>query len=417
MKNIPLLHPHRYSEQCLKIAGFFAMLYAICLPLSLAAENIPFFSMLSFTLLSGDWRSKWQIIKYNPMAWFALALTLLYLSGVFYSNASWGVAFWIFKKQAELFFIVLLLPLFFENARLKLLCYRSFVVGAILAFIIGAFNMLGIFDLASLFQQHPQSPAFPVFFHIYGGIFLAFASFIALQLAYQEKALRWLYIACWLFISFDVLFMSIARTGYILYFALMLIFLLQKCSFKQLILGLLGIAVLFGAAYSFSHTFKSRLNQDAEGVKSFHSNVVYYSNTSGIRLEYAVKSYELWKKKPVFGYGTGGFANAYISVGGVTATGITLSTPAHPQISPENTFYFIAVEHGLFGLAILLAMLVVEWKSSFKLEQAIDRHIAQALVIGFILTSFSAPMLLDESPRLFFVFFTSLLFAALSKRT
>ncbi|MDF2939961.1 MAG: O-antigen ligase [Gammaproteobacteria bacterium] len=416
MNNIPLFHAHRYSQLCLKLAGLGAMLYAFCLPLSLAAENTSFYIMLIFLILSGDWQTKFQLIKRNPIAWFAAALTLLYLTGTLYSNASWKTGLWIFKKQAEVCFIALLIPLFFENARLKLLSYRAFVAGAIAAFIIGALNMLGIFDLASVFHKLPETPAFPVFFHIYGGIFLAFASFVAAQLSLQDRRFRWVYILCWAVISFDVLFMSMARTGYVLFFMLMLLFLLQNCSFKQIIGGSVGIVLLFAAAYSFSSQFHFKVNQDIEGVLTFHSGSSYYSNSSGVRLDYAVKSYQLWKEKPIFGYGTGGFAAAYVTVGGISAGGASLSTMQNPQVSPENTFYFIAVEHGVFGLFILLALLYTQWKGSFKLSDILDRHIAQGLVISFVLASFSAPMLLDESPRLFFVFFSSLVFAALSKK-
>ncbi|MDF2529344.1 MAG: O-antigen ligase [Gammaproteobacteria bacterium] len=414
MKIFSIAHPHRYSQVCLTLAGLSAGLYAFCLPLSLAAENISFYMMLIFLILSGDWQKKWAITKHNPISWFALALTLLYLTGTLYSDATWRTSLWIFKKQAELIFIAALIPLFFENTKWKLLSYKTFVAGAIAAFIIGALNMLGIFDLASVFHKAAESPAFPVFFHIYGGIFLAFASFVAAQLAYQEKQHRWIYIACWAVISFDVLFMSIARTGYILYFLLMFIFLCQKCSFKQLIIGSLGLILMFGLAYTVSPQFQFKINQDIVGIRTFHSGQTY-TTSSGVRLDYAVKSYDLWKQKPIFGYGTGGFANAYISVHGISAGGSNYSTPSNPQVSPENTFYFIAVEHGLFGLLILVGMLVVQWLGSFKLPNVLDRHIAQALVLLFIACSFSAPMLLDESPRVFFIFFTSMVFASLSK--
>jgi hypothetical protein len=304
--------------------------------------------------------------------------------------------------------------LFYEKTRLKLLTYRSFLAGAIAAFSIGALNILGILDLASVFHKMPESPAFPVFFHIYGGIFLAFACFVAAQLSLEDKKFRWIYVLCWAIISFDVLFMSISRTGYILYFALMMVFLMQKCSFKQVLAGMISLFILFVLAFTLSSQFHFKVVQDMVGIRTFHSGQIY-ENSAGVRLDYAAKSYQLWKEKPFFGYGTGGFAKAYISVGGISAGGNTLSSPVDPQISPENTFYFIAVEHGLLGLLLLLAMLYIQWQGSFKLTEIIDRHIAQALVISFILASFSAPMLLDESPRLFFVFFSSLVFAALSK--
>lgn len=414
----PSLDSYRYSSVFLKLAGIGAMLYAFCLPLSLAAENTSFYIMLIALILSGNWQEKWSIIKRNPMSWFALAFTLLYLTGALYSHAPWKISLWIFKKQAEIIFIAFLIPLFYENAAWKIRVYNAFVAGAMAAFIIGGINMLGLIDVAGLFHKKAQTPAFPLFFHIYGGMFIAFAAFVSAHLACRSQSyLRWLYISCFLIISFDVLFMSIARTGYLLYFMLMLIFLIQRCSFKQLIAGLFCLIAFFAAANKFSPEFHSRIKQEIVGVISFKSNSNYYSNSSGIRLDYAVKSYELWKQKPIFGYGTAGFQQAYINIHGIAAGGASFSTPSNPQVSPENTFYFIAVEHGLIGLGLLIALLLVQWRAAFTLPDSLDRHIAQALVLSFIVASFSAPMLLDESPRLFYVFFTSLLFASLSKRT
>jgi len=410
------MHPHRFTNLCLMLSGIGAILYAFCLPLSLAAENISFFIMLGFLIISGDWQAKWQIIKRNPLAWFAVILTLLYLIGTVYSNASWNISLWIFKKQAEIIFIALLVPLFFEQAQWKMRCYQAFIAGAIFVFFIGALNMLGIFDAASLFHKQAQTPAFPLFFHIYAGTFLAFAAYLAAHLACQQSGkMRWIYLLSWAIISFDVLFMSIARTGYLLFFVLMLVFLVQNFSLKQVIVGLLSMLILFGLTYNLSPMFHSRINQEITGAKAFKSDRAYYDNSSGVRLDFAIKSYQLWKQKPLFGYGTAGFAQAYINIQGITAGGNTFSKANSPQVSPENTFYFMAVEHGLLGLVILLSMLIVQWLGAFKLPDQLDRHIAQALVITFIVASFSAPMLLDESPRLFFVFFSSLLFAPLSK--
>jgi O-antigen ligase len=391
------------------------MLYAFCLPLSLGAENTSFFIMLGFLLLSGNWREKWQVIKTNPIAWFAVILTAMYLIGCLYSAAPARFSLWIFKKQAELIFIALLIPLFFEQAQWKWRCYQAYIAGAMFVFLLGALNMLGIFNIAAFFHKTAQSPAFPLFFHIYAGSFLAFAAYIAAQLACREGKWRWVYILCFGIISFDVLFMSIARTGYLLYFALMLLLLIQKFNLKQMSIGVISLALLMGLTYQFSATFKDRIDQEIYGALSFKADSKSYSNSSGVRLEFTLKSLELWKQKPLFGYGTGGFAKAYININGLSAGGASLSTASNPQVSPENTFLFIAVEHGLIGLAILLGLLIVEWQGSFKLPDQLERHIAQALVIMFIIASFSAPMLLDESPRLFFVFFSSLLFAPLSK--
>mgnify|MGYP003704893439 CR=1 FL=1 len=137
--------------------------------------------------------------------------------------------------------------------------------------------------------------------------------------------------------------------------------------------------------------------------------------STNTRILYLHNSYTLWKQAPFFGHGTGGFRDADIKIGGVAASGTT-STQQAAQTTPEQTFARIVVENGLVGLIVLLALWGLQLFYAFQLRDPMRKNLAIGLMVTMLLASFSQDLLKDESPRLFYIYFTCLLFAPLFQR-
>jgi hypothetical protein len=364
--------------------------------------------MLFFLVMSGDWSHKVNIIKRNSITPYILAIELIYVLGLFYSTSPWHMALVVLKKQSELLFSIVLLPLFYEQNALKSKCYVAFIIGAMVTVLLGGLNYFNIFDIASLFGRAPQSPASPILIHIYSSMFVSFAAFIAIHhTSREDKHYLWYRIAFFIMSTY-LLILNNSRTGYITFGILCLAFILQRCQNKsRKIIGLLLLAIGFSTALVLSKNLEKGMTSIIDNVQQYQKN--QDKTDTGIRLAYAKLSYELWRKKFILGYGTGGFVPAYNNIHGITAIGET-STASHPQASPENSFYFMAVEHGLIGLIVLFILLYKLWKSSLKIEDRKACYLAQGLIIILIVGSFSAPLLLDESPLLLFAFFIGMLF-------
>jgi len=132
--------------------------------------------------------------------------------------------------------------------------------------------------------------------------------------------------------------------------------------------------------------------------------------STSIRIRYLRNTFELWKAHPIFGNGTGGFRDADVKLGGVSAGGGP-STAATPQVSPEQTYARILVEHGVIGLGVLLILWGLQVYYSFKLSNKMFANLALGFMAVMIFGSFSQDLLRDESPRLFYIFFSVLFFA------
>ncbi len=120
----------------------------------------------------------------------------------------------------------------------------------------------------------------------------------------------------------------------------------------------------------YSNPFISKVIPD---VKRFIPNVEYFSlknakNISvNIRLKVYSTAWQLFKQKPLFGLGTGGFGTS-------------------GEQYPHNIFLEIAVENGLLGLVIFLCFLFTVCQRGYQfLNESIIKINKQAKIMGLII--------------------------------
>ena len=99
-----------WANQLNKLARYLFVFFAFCIPISLALENTSFALTLLFALLSGLWWHYRAKIFINPLALGLLALFVLFIVGLEYSQASIVWRFTILKKESEIIAILFLLP-------------------------------------------------------------------------------------------------------------------------------------------------------------------------------------------------------------------------------------------------------------------------------------------------------------------
>jgi len=396
-----------WANQLNKLARYLFVFFAFCIPISLALENTSFALTLLFALLSGLWWHYRAKIFINPLALGLLALFVLFIVGLEYSQASIVWRFTILKKESEIIAILFLLPVIALQKEFLLTVIKSYVIGCIVVAVIAC---LGQFDLLPKIKwlQHPAP--YYAFFKIYAALFMALGAYLAVSLTklHWHKASKWLWLVVFLLISYNVLWQSLSRTGYFIYFGLMLIFFLQYFSYKGKIIGIVVLLLASVGMLFLSHNLRQGLHRVVDnGQLALQGQV---KTSTGVRYEYMRNSFELWKQKPILGHGTGGYRAADVAIQGITASGAVTST-AHAQVTPENTYYRILVEHGLIGFLVLVLLWVWQLLTAFKMKDPIFRRIAVVFMLVMIFASFSQDLLLDESPRLFYILFSVLLYA------
>jgi O-antigen ligase len=194
--------------------------------------------------------------------------------------------------------------------------------------------------------------------HATQGIFFAVAAMIAVANALNLNLPSWLRIisglAVPLFIA-NIAMVAIGRSGYIALIVLTISFIFlyfTKASLlKKLLLCILGTAVLIGILAT-TPTSQQRIEL---AKYEFTSEIDQTKETSiGYRLTFWKNTIEMLPKYALLGTGTGGFEKAYaVQVEGKSGTAGVVTG------DPHNQYLKILIEHGVFGLAVFLSILLL----------------------------------------------------------
>jgi O-antigen ligase len=112
---------------------------------------------------------------------------------------------------------------------------------------------------------------------------------------------------------------------------------------------------------------------------------------------------ELIAERPVIGVGSGGFRSAYESKARGTQ---------HPIVdNPHNAFLQVGVELGLIGLAMLIALLTVQWRAAGTIGDINERVAARGFVVMFVAASLLSSTLDNHPEGLFYAWASGILFA------
>ena len=177
---------------------------------------------------------------------------------------------------------------------------------------------------------------------------------------------------------------------------------------KKALFGIMGVMIIFMLVLFTSNNFKTGLGK--VGHNEQRALQGHLKTSTGIRYGYLFNSIALWKQAPILGNGTGSYRYWSPKIHGITAGG-GVSTVKNTQTTPENTFYRILVEHGLAGEIVLICFWLWQLLIAFKMEEALYRNLAIGFIATMFVASMSQDLLLDESPRLFYILFTCLLYS------
>ncbi|MSP52667.1 MAG: O-antigen ligase family protein [Gammaproteobacteria bacterium] len=404
----------------LSVTFLLFILFGFCLPIALAPQNMGFGLAVFAAFISGEWWRQRKILLNNKMICVLLLLISLFAAGIFYGDSTFLWKLKVFKKELGLLTIVFLLPIVVPTLSYLRICLYAYIIGCL---VVVAIAFLGHYALLPHWHVFQNPGPYYAFFKIYGAMLVTFGAFISFHLLCQNwsNKLKWCcLLLIFILLSYNVLWQSDARTGYLEYIALAVVFLLfypWRRLFK--IVAILLVIIASVGVVKYSQNFSMGMMRAFNNVSL--QTILHPHTSNGVdgststRIVYLHNSYTLWKQAPFFGHGTGGFRGADIKIGGVSAAGV-MSTESAAQTTPEQTYARILVEQGIVGLTILLVLWGVQLFYAFKLNNPMRKNLAIGVVVTMLLASFSQDLLKDESPRLFYIYFTSLLFAPLVQR-
>lgn len=372
----------RWSSETLLHGALFALLFFI--PLSSSLKSIALVVSIGLLLFLKLNQSSLRYILRQPWVWFIIALFSIVVISCLWSPAPWAEQAFVVEKYSKLLWLPLLM-LGFTEAKTRDIGLHVFIasmlVTALVAFAIELGWVHSILPSGSVFRNH-----------IITGHMMSFACYLVGNFAIKNREKRWIYLSLFVIFSYEVLFISQGRTGYVIYFVLMALLMLQLFK-KWHLLVAFGVLCLFGAfTYHYSSIMQERVDwiyKDVKGIQQGHKD-----SSLGFRYQFQKFAYALFKESPVIGHGSGALTYYFDERQPIPAWGKQLR-------EPHNQYWLIAAEYGVVGMILYLGLLVSLGLACLRLKKM--QPLGIALLIPFIIGNFSDSLLFYSGCGYFFL--------------
>ena len=389
-------------NQYLLIAAFFF------LPLTVVGNNIAIWLITIIWLLTGNYKTKFHQIKSNSLATASILFFLAHVVAMLWTeNISWGLE--ILRKMLP---FLLVLPIFLTITKLNNSKYyiSAFLLAISISESLSYLIWLEIiepFGNATISESGIINPT-PLMSHISYNPFLAFAFYlVANKLISGEKIFlteRVLYTFFAFTMTFNM-FITGGRAGQLMFFAALVILSFQyfkNSQIKAIIISFLLSVFIIITAYSLSDVFKSRFDATVYSVTNFEENKI---TSIGYRLTFLINSYELVKRNPIIGVGTGDFPGEYKKINSINSPEI----PA--TVQPHNMYMLILAQLGVVGLLSLFWIFFTQFKTALQSSNSVVKTTGVAMPIFFLIIMWSDSYLLGHFTANLFILFSSFIYS------
>ncbi|CEG57209.1 O-antigen ligase family protein [Legionella fallonii] len=353
---------------------------SVCLALSVGTILFtPDFLRDLKTLLATSWCKAALLL-------FGIAVIFCWWSPATFAQKAVGI-----EKYSKLLYLPILV-VGFQNATTRRLSLHAFLVAMIITCALSIFKFHGYLQFLTLNPDNVFRN------HIMTGFMVAFAAYISFLFSYRnQKRARLTYGLLGLIFTYQTLFVSGSRTGYVIYLLIMMILVLQLCTWRQAIAGILIIGTLFSVSYFTSSVMKTRVNGIAQQIKEYKNN--QKDTDLGLRLQFHNYAHKLFNKHPILGNGTASFTYYFNKEKPIAFWTWNL-------LEPHSQYWLVASEFGILGLGALLYFFFCCIQASRKLNEM--KFLAFAMIIPFMIGNLSDSLLFYSGSGYFFIFFMAL---------
>lgn len=372
--------------------------FGFVLPFSVAADGILAVLIGLIALLASD-GDGWRQVRQNRLVWAILGFYILHVVGMLWTeDVTEGLK--LLQKESLLLFV----PIFMLSVRRE--HQRYYVIAFLLAMTVQVALSYAIwFRFLPPFNIATQSDPVPFMGHITYNPFLAIAVYLLLYFLLFERSIgnaRKALLAL-LTAAFSVnMFITQGRAGQVAYFAVLVVTVFQyyrRYALKAALVSAVAVPVLFGGMYLSNGSFQERVDGVVWDLQHYDT---HKGTPVGARITFAVNAFDILKRHPVAGVGTGDFITEYAKVDART-------TKLGATTNPHNMYVLEAVQFGLLGILSLLSILLAQWRTASRSEDLFQKRFGIVLPVVFAVI-----MLSDTYLR---GFFTSMLFVYLSAFT
>ena len=385
-----------------KTYHYLLIVLAFLMPLTVSGANIIIVIICVIWLLSGSYRAKFNQIMSSKLIITSLLFYCLHVVGMLWTeDIQWGL-----HILHKMWYFLLLLPILFNIVQRKYIRYYviSFLLAIALTEIV---SYLVWFEIVAPFKNATVQNPTPFMSHISYNPILAFAIYLVAHEVFFNKKLSNLMFSFYSFFAISMtinMFITGGRAGHVAFFVMLVILIFQvldRQRIKSMCVILLVIPGIFIASYQTSGLFKERVDL---GVKEISEYSEKNWTSVGIRINFAVNSWQVIKKNPLIGIGTGDFPNEYKKINQINSPWLPNTT------NPHNMYILVLTQIGLLGLVSMLAIFYYQIKLSFNSQNKLIRDAGLTMPILFLVLMFSDSYLLGHFTTLMYVFFSSFLY-------
>ena len=386
---------------------YLAIALGFSIPVSTALDNVLSGALLLLWLASGGYGQKLRIIRGNPVALAALTLFALCIVGLAWNSGSTADGLLFLRKYSNLLLIPILVTIFVE-AEDRSRALRVFSATLIITLIASYGVAFGLLPGGGVITGTPDEPT--VFkLRISHNLLMAFGCLLFAETARMTRGpQRWLWIALAVLALINVMAMVKGRTGYVVLAGLMLLWIASNLRWKAFVAAIILVAAGFTVIYQVSSSFHARVNQAADEATQWRAGVADQTSV-GLRLEFYRNTFEIVKRHPLLGVGTGGFFKAYEDQ--------VQGTEMAPTRNPHNMYLLVLVQFGILGLAALAFVLYTQWRCAGRLSSRSEVLLAYGVVLTMALGGLFNSMLIDHTESMFLAWMSGLLYGGLRRST
>ncbi|MDP3704325.1 MAG: O-antigen ligase family protein [Legionellaceae bacterium] len=328
-------------------------------------------------------------------------LFLIALFGCLWSPASLAEKGLVLEKWSKLLYLPILI-VGFQEPKTRRMALQAFLVAMLITCTLSL-----LIHYTSYFHTVKSHSGGLFRNHIMTGIMMSFATYLTGLFFFREQGItRIIYLCLGLLFSYQTLFLSHSRTGYVIYIVLMSVLIIQMFSKRRALIGLICLSAVFASCYSLSQPMQ-------DGVKRVFDNLSSYGHNKdtsiGFRLQFHDYAKHLFQLHPLIGGGTGSFTYEFRTENPVPSW--SAASPGHSGrlLEPHSQYWLVAAEFGVLGLIALMLFYTELLIMAYRLDTM--RPMALAILLLLAIGNISDSLLFYSGSGYFFILFLALCFS------
>ena len=392
------------SARMLGRGGLIAL--GVSVPISTAVDGVLTGLVVVAWLIAARFRETLQAIRENPVAALACVWFGVHVLGAFYSIGD-AANVWGAIGKSAFFLLIPIAAVLVESPEDVRRAHYAFMAAIALTVILSWLRWMGAVPADAPLLKPAQYSASVVFkYHLTQNLLVAFGAFMFAVYARgaETRRLRNVFITASMLCVVTALVIGDGRIGQLVLMVLALYYGSWLHGRRGLVVALFTTAAVAAAAYSIpGSSFKTRSAIAVSEVQRWQPGGEVYGSSAGERLQYYRRSINIISEHPLLGVGTGGFKAADRDEAGRSGM--------KPTDNPHSEYLLRAVELGIIGVLLMLAIFGIQWRTAAHLADSGHTAMARGLALMYAVASFGTTMLTDHVEALLYVWMSALLFA------